>query len=110
MSCYSSVTVLGTIMRTLNFENNAFIHATHLWARTYLVNRYHAPQDPREAELCVGKALGSVALAMRNPRHAIADSTIMAVWLLGMYEVGTLLPIISRCSGLTVVYSFKSVA
>lgn len=88
LDCYSSVVVLGRIYNEIiALKNDAFMNATHLWARTYLANRFHAPQDQRENELCVSKALGSLAVAMRDPRMATADSTIMAVWLLGMYEV-----------------------
>ncbi|KAH6695287.1 hypothetical protein F5X68DRAFT_29534 [Plectosphaerella plurivora] len=86
LMCYPMDFLVG-IYKDTSSKNDALVSATHLWARTYLASRFHAPQDPRESEQCLSAALSSVARVIRDPCRATSDTTIMAVWLLGMYEL-----------------------
>ncbi|KAH7367099.1 hypothetical protein B0T11DRAFT_50364 [Plectosphaerella cucumerina] len=86
LMCYP-IEFLAGIFKDTSGKNDALVSATHLWARTYLASRFHAPQDPRETEQCLSTALSNVATSIRDPSRATSDTTIMAVWLLGMYEL-----------------------
>ncbi|PNH38095.1 hypothetical protein VD0004_g8712 [Verticillium dahliae] len=68
-------------------SNEPLIMATHLWARAYLGSCFYAPQDRRETALHLGNTLRSVALAIQDRDKGTSDSTILAVWILGMYEL-----------------------
>jgi hypothetical protein len=60
---------------------------THVFARAYMVNRYNAPQDKREVSAYLGKALRAIQTNLNDASRCKEDATLVAVWLLGNYEV-----------------------
>ncbi|RXG42572.1 hypothetical protein VDGE_03535 [Verticillium dahliae] len=87
INCYAPVAFFSAIFEKLTSPDEPLIMATHLWARAYLGSCFYAPQDRRETALHLGNTLRSVALAIQDRDKGTSDSTILAVWILGMYEL-----------------------
>ncbi|KAG7142141.1 hypothetical protein HYQ45_001418 [Verticillium longisporum] len=87
INCYAPVAFFSAIFEKLTSPDEPLIMATHLWARVYLGSCFHAPQDRRETALHLGNTLRSVALAIQDRDKGTSDGTILAVWILGMYEL-----------------------
>ncbi|KAL5596649.1 hypothetical protein BROUX41_006655 [Berkeleyomyces rouxiae] len=86
IDCYPWVSVLEPLMN--NAQRDSPLHmSTLMLARAYLVNRRMLQASKVEENRIRGICLASVRSALANPTMATKDATIMAVWLLGTYEV-----------------------
>ncbi|ROT41319.1 hypothetical protein SODALDRAFT_338703 [Sodiomyces alkalinus F11] len=87
MSCYSSMTFLAKLYSSVTTSEDPFVLSTHLWAKAYLISRFNAPHDRRETAEYLGRTLRSLSLALQDRRKKASDTTVMAVWMLSIYEV-----------------------
>jgi hypothetical protein len=61
--------------------------ATHAVAMAYISNTSGAFTKTYEHVQTYGRALRATNVALRDPLESVKDSTIIAVWLLGVHEV-----------------------
>ncbi|OLN88151.1 hypothetical protein CCHL11_00172 [Colletotrichum chlorophyti] len=91
LGCYSSLDFLPSLFKGLG-EDHCLTLTGHVFTRAYVINRF-GPHglgqgvDHRELSTYLGKALSSVSSAVNNPNTCTSDATIVAVWLLGNYEL-----------------------
>lgn len=62
-------------------------HAAKAVSRMTLADRYSGQDVRLQTSFDYAKALNSVAVTMSNEDEALKDELIIAVWLLGLYEV-----------------------
>ena len=68
-------------------DSSCLYSATNAIAEAYITNLSHAIRDKKELMQTHGRALRSMNAALEDPLERAKDSTIIAVWLLGIYEV-----------------------
>lgn len=81
------MTFLAKVYSSVTTSEDPFILATHLWARAYLASRFNVPHNHREIAEYHGRTLRSLARTIQDPQRSVADTTVMAVWMLSIYEV-----------------------
>lgn len=86
LGCYSTIDFLPGLFRGVG-EDHCLVRTGQVFARAYVINRFRPETDHRELSACLGKALASVSTAIKDPKSYTSDATIVAVWLLGNYEV-----------------------
>ncbi|KAF6811492.1 hypothetical protein CPLU01_15102 [Colletotrichum plurivorum] len=86
LGCYSSIAFLSGLFRGVG-EDHCLVRTGQVFARAYVMNRSPSGADYRELSTYLGKALASVSSAIRDPEAYTSDATIVAVWLLGNYEL-----------------------
>ncbi|GKT48145.1 beauvericin cluster-specific repressor BEA4 [Colletotrichum spaethianum] len=86
---YSSLDFLPKLFKDVR-QDHCLVLASHVFTRAYVINRFRPRMDQRELSVCLGNALASVQEAVKSPKVYAADSTIVAVWLLGNYEASLL--------------------
>ncbi|RFU27687.1 hypothetical protein B7463_g8634, partial [Scytalidium lignicola] len=68
-------------------EGSAFYQAFSAVGCAYVANVSWSLQAISNRAMAYGTALSAVNLALRDPQQCKSDSTLLSVWLLGMYEV-----------------------
>lgn len=91
LGIYSTLDFLPGLFKGVG-PNHCLVLTGHIFTRAYIINRYRPETDYKELSSFVGKALSSVSTALKNPKRYMSDATIVAVWLLGNYEVSKLCP------------------
>jgi hypothetical protein len=86
MEWFSSMPFFTRILGSVQ-ENHPLALIGHVFARTYMVNRYNAPEDKRAIFAYLGKALQATQATIDHASRSKEDATMVAVWLLGNYEV-----------------------
>jgi hypothetical protein len=83
-------------------ENSCLRLVTKVFAHSFFKRIHHqeSPHDPQDVDM-VGRALKSVNAALRHPSECHNDATVVAVWLLSIYEVCPPFPLYIRltCDG-----------
>ncbi|KAI3555629.1 hypothetical protein CABS03_00281 [Colletotrichum abscissum] len=83
---YESLDFLPGLFRGAG-QNHCLVLTGQVFTRAYMINKFRPRADYRELSIVLGHALAAVQEAIRNPKTYTSDSTIVAVWLLGNYEV-----------------------
>ncbi|TID05034.1 hypothetical protein CH35J_003006 [Colletotrichum higginsianum] len=83
---YSGLDFLPGLFRGVG-QDHCLRLAAHVFTRAYVINRFRPQTDYRELSMFLGNALASVQNAIMSPSTCTSDSTIIAVWLLGNYEL-----------------------
>ncbi|KAF0319386.1 hypothetical protein GQ607_013354 [Colletotrichum asianum] len=86
LDCYSSINFLPGLFKGVP-DDHCLVRTSQVFARAYVLNRYRPNTDYRELSSCLGKALASVSAAINDPKAHTSDTTIVAVWFLGNYEL-----------------------
>ena len=68
-------------------DNSCLCLATNVLAKAYITNLSHTERDRKELLQLYGRALMSANAAIEDQFERTKDSTIIAVWLLAIYEV-----------------------
>ncbi|KAH8886550.1 hypothetical protein GQ53DRAFT_727545 [Thozetella sp. PMI_491] len=85
MECFSSLPFFTRLLGSVP-EGHPLALVSHVFARTYMGNRYNAPRDKREVSTYLGNSLQAVQAAINDDLRCKEDATIAAVWLLGLNE------------------------
>ncbi|KAK1483038.1 hypothetical protein CABS01_02774 [Colletotrichum abscissum] len=83
---YESLDFLPGLFRGAG-QNHCLVLTGQVFTRAYMINKFRPRADYRELSIVLGHALAAVQEAIRNPKTYTSDSTIVAVWLLGNYEL-----------------------
>lgn len=83
---YESLDFLPGLFRGAG-QDHCLVLTGQVFTRAYMINKFRPRADYRELSIVLGHALAAVQEAIRNPKTYTSDSTIVAVWLLGNYEV-----------------------
>ncbi|TDZ31359.1 hypothetical protein C8035_v005981 [Colletotrichum spinosum] len=86
LSCYSSIGFLPTLFEGAR-DDHCLVKTCQVFSRAYVINRFRPDTGHRELSTCLGEALSSVSAALSSPKSHTSDATIVAVWLLGNYEL-----------------------
>ncbi|KAK1622862.1 hypothetical protein BDP81DRAFT_140373 [Colletotrichum phormii] len=83
---YQSLDFLPGLFRGAG-QDHCLVLTGQVFTRAYMINRFRPRADYRELSIVLGHALAAVQEAIRSPKTYTSDSTIVAVWLLGNYEL-----------------------
>ncbi|OHE93104.1 hypothetical protein CORC01_11593 [Colletotrichum orchidophilum] len=83
---YQSLDFLPGLFRGVGHDH-CLVLTGQVFTRAYMINRFRPRADYRELSIVLGHALASVQEAIASPKTYTSDSTIVAVWLLGNYEL-----------------------
>ncbi|TEA14924.1 Beauvericin cluster-specific repressor BEA4 [Colletotrichum sidae] len=86
LSCYLSIGFLPTLFEGAR-DDHCLVKTCQVFSRAYVINRFRPDTGHRELSTCLGEALSSVSAALSSPKSHTSDATIVAVWLLGNYEL-----------------------
>ena len=84
--CYGFLDFLPALYHETN-EASCLFSATNAVAMAYMTNIYRKGAWSRTHQVIYGQALTATKEAVEDPLLRVRDDTIIAIWLLGIYEV-----------------------
>ena len=68
-------------------QNSCISHSVHAVAHQYLYNLKGQQLNRSRAVECYTQSLKCIHQALESPRERLSDTTLLAVWLVGLFEV-----------------------